>query len=79
MINLGKDIIKNVYLGCNMKNEKVIEIAYLISKLGLKCGLYKMKRLKNCGLQAVNLDITECTGKFSDVETYLKDRCKLYW
>ena len=25
VINLGIDIIKNVYLGCNMKNEKVIE------------------------------------------------------
>lgn len=79
VVNLGVDIIKNVYLGCNMKNEKVIEIAYIISKIGLKCGLHKMKRLKNCGLQAVDLDISECTGKFSSVETYLKDRCKLYW
>lgn len=79
VINLGVDIIKNVYLGCNMKNEKVIEIAYIISKIGLKCGLHEMKRLKNCGLQAMDLDISECTGKFSSVETYLKDRCKLYW
>ena len=79
IINLGSDIIKNIYLGCNMKNEKVVEVAYIISRLGLKCGLHKMKRLKNCGLQAVNLDIEECTKTFDKVENYLKDRCKLYW
>lgn len=79
VISLGPDIIKNVYLGCNMKTEKVIEMAYLISRLSLKCGLHKMKRLKNCGLQSVELDLSLCTGTFSSTEAYLQDVCKLYW
>ena len=49
-INIGKDCIKNIYLGCNMSNEKIIAIAYLMAQNNLTAGLYKMKRLKNCGL-----------------------------
>ena len=79
ILRMGKDIIKGLYLGCNMKNEKIIEIAYLIQKLSLKVNLYKMRRLKNCGLQAISLDINRLTGTFSDVEQYLKERCNFYW
>lgn len=49
-INVGTDCLKNIYLGCNMTNERIISIAYLMSKYKLNIGLYKMKRLKNCGL-----------------------------
>lgn len=50
VINLGKDCIKNIYLGCNMSNERVVAITYLMAKNNLTAGLYKMRRLKNCGL-----------------------------
>lgn len=57
-IDIGKDCIKNVYLGCNMSNERIAAIAYLMTKNNLTAGLYKMKRLKNCGLtpQKINWD-----------------------
>ena len=67
-INIGRDCIKNVYLGCNMSNERVVAIAFLMAKNNLSAGLYKMKRLKNCGLAPqsikwdeykINMDIFE--------------------
>lgn len=79
IINIGKDIIENIYIGCNMKNEKVIEIAYLISKLKLKVGLYKMNRLKNCGLQPVKINVHKCLNSVSDTDNYLNSMCKLFW
>jgi len=79
VINMGSDIIKNIYVGCNMKNEKVVELAYMISQLKLKVGFYKMKRLKNCGLQPMKLDLNKITSNFDEVNTYLNQQCKLYW
>ena len=49
-INIGKDCIKNIYLGCNMSNDRIAAITYLMAKNKLTAGIYKMKRLKNCGL-----------------------------
>lgn len=78
-IPLGKDIIKNIYIGCNTKTEKVVELAYLASKISLNAGFYKMRRLKNCGLQPVKLDLSKLISDFPDTEKYLKDKFKLYW
>lgn len=71
-ITIGKDCIKNVYLGCNMSNERIAAIAYLMAQNNLTAGLYKMKRLKNCGLSPkkinwniykANMDAFECDLK----------------
>lgn len=78
-IPLGKDVVKNIYIGCNTKTEKVVELAYLASKLSLNAGFYKMRRLKNCGLQAVKLDLSKLIADFPDTEKYLKEKFKLYW
>lgn len=55
-INIGKDCIKNIYLGCNMSNERITAIIYLMAQHKLTAGLYKMKRLKNCGLAPQKID-----------------------
>ena len=59
VINIGKECIKNVYLGCNMSNDKVVAIAYLMTKNNLNAGLYKMRRLKNCGLKPQKIAWTD--------------------
>lgn len=80
VIKLNNNIIKSIYLGCNMKNEKIMEVVYMIQKLSLnKVKLYKMKRLKNCGLQAVSIDMSKLTGDVPAIENYLNQRCSLYW
>lgn len=56
VVNIGKECIKNVYLGCNMSNERIVSIAYLLAKNDLTAGLYKMIRLKNCGLSPQKID-----------------------
>lgn len=55
-INIGTDCIKNIYLGCNMSNERIAAIIYLMTQHNLTAGLYKMKRLKNCGLAPQKID-----------------------
>ncbi len=55
-INIGKECIKNVYLGCNMSNERILAISYLMAKNELSADLYKMERLKNCGLKPKRID-----------------------
>lgn len=78
-IPLGKDVVKNIYIGCNTKTEKVVELAYMASRLSLNAGFYKMRRLKNCGLQPVKLDLSKLIADFPDTEKYLKEKFKLYW
>ena len=50
-VNIGKDCIKNIYLGCNMSNERIAAVVFLMTQNNLNAGLYKMKRLKNGGLR----------------------------
>lgn len=80
VINLGADCIKRIYLGCNMSTEKVIEIAYLMRKCGVKGELFKMRRLKNCGLQAASIkEVFDSNKTYEEIENYLKEKCKLFW
>lgn len=80
IINVGNDCIKNIYLGCNMRTEKVMEIAYMMVKHNIKAGLYKMRRLKNCGLYPVLIDdVLNSKMTYEQIETYLTEKCKLYW
>lgn len=80
IIKLGPDIIKSIYLGCNTKNEKIVEIAYNIQKLSLNnVKLFKMKRLQNGGLRATAIDTSKLEGSFTQAEAYLKNRFKYYW
>ncbi len=55
VINLGTECIKSIYLGCNISNEKIIAITYLMAKNKLKCKLHKMKR-DNCKLNPQLID-----------------------
>lgn len=55
-VNLGKECIKSVYLGCNMTNDTVAAITYIMAQNELTADLYKMKRLKNGGLTPVKID-----------------------
>lgn len=68
VIDIGKDCIKNIYLGCNMSNERVASIVYLMAKNGLTAGLYKMKRLKNCGLAPQSIDWNVYKTYFDAIE-----------
>lgn len=80
VINVGTDCIKRIYLGCNMQTEKVMEIAYMMTKYGVKAELYKMRRLKNCGLYPVLIkEVLESNMTYEQIEEYLNAKCKLYW
>lgn len=70
-INIGKDCIKNIYLGCNMPNEKVVAVAYLMAKNNLSAGLYKMKRLKNCGLAPCVINWQKYKNHLDELETVI--------
>lgn len=39
-----------------MSNERIAAIIYLMTQHNLTAGLYKMKRLKNCGLAPQKID-----------------------
>ncbi len=69
-INIGKECIKNIYLGCNMTNERIAAIAYLMAQNNLTVGLYKMRRLKNCGLtpKKINWDMTNLKSFEGDLK-----------
>lgn len=73
-IDIGKDCIKNVYLGCNMSNEIVASIAYLMVKNNLSAGLYKMTRLKNGGLKAQGIKWGNYKNSMEKLEQELKDQ-----
>ncbi len=73
-INISKDCIKNVYLGCNMSNEIVAAIAYLMVKNNLSAGLYKMTRLKNGGLKAQGIKWGNYKNSMEKLEQELKGK-----
>lgn len=70
-ISIGKECIKNIYLGCNMSNEKIVAIAYLMAKNNLSAGLYKMKRLKNCGLSPQSIGWQDHKNHLDEFENSL--------
>lgn len=74
VVDLGKDCIKNIYLGCNLSNEKIIAIKYLMTKNNLKCGLYKMKRLKNGGLTPSLINLKLDTDYMELFEKFMKEK-----
>mgnify|MGYP002450740086 CR=1 FL=1 len=77
-INIGKDCIKNIYLGCNMSNERIAAIIYLMSQYNLTAGLYKMKRLKNCGLAPLRIDWETYKVNLNSLENTLETRFSNY-
>ncbi len=74
-ISLGKECIKNVYLGCNMSNERIAAIALLMVKHNLHVGLYKMRRLKNCGLAPQNIKLDNYK---SNIESFEKELVQMF-
>ena len=73
VIQLGPQIIKNIYLGCNMQEERIVELLYLINKHKLSCGVYKMSKLKNCGLRARRLDIRQFCKVYESLASIFKE------
>lgn len=70
-INIGKDCIKNIYLGCNMSNERIAAIVYLMTQNNLNAGLYKMNRLKNGGLRPQKVNWETYKVGFESFASYL--------
>lgn len=81
LLRMDKSIIKNIYVGCNMSNEKVVGIACLMNELSLKgVNLYKMCRLKNCGLQAKSVKIEQpFWDNLTSLNEQLTSKNRLYW
>lgn len=81
LLKMDKSIIKNIYVGCNMSNEKVVGIACLMNELSLKgVNLYKMCRLKNCGLQAKRVKIEQSFwDNLTSLNEQLTTKNTLYW
>lgn len=72
VIKLSKEAIKNIYLGCNMKTERIVEIAYTLAKNRMTAGLYRMKRVENCHLQEIELDSTNIYRNLLELESFFK-------
>ena len=77
-INIGKECIKNIYLGCNMSNERIAAIIYLMTQHNLTAGLYKMKRLKNCGLAPQKIDWVTYRTNLESLESSLSAKFPSY-
>lgn len=77
-INIGKDCIKNIYLGCNISNERIAAIIYLMTQHKLTAGLYKMKRLKNCGLAPQKIDWETFRTNLESLENSLSEKFPSY-
>lgn len=74
VIKLGKKCIKNIYLGCNMSNEKINSIIYIMTMNQMNAGLYKMKRNKNCGLSYSKIEWKKLQGYYGEIEESLKNK-----
>lgn len=77
-INIGKECIKNIYLGCNMPNERIAAIIYLMTQHNLTAGLYKMKRLKNCGLTPQEINWKTFRTNLESLESFLSNKFPIY-
>lgn len=56
VIKLGREVVKNVYLGCNTPEKKIMEIASSLAKNGMECGLFLMRRRPDCSLENYKLN-----------------------
>lgn len=74
VIKLGKECVKNIYLGCNTKNEQIVKISYMLHSLDMKVELYRMQRLKNCGLSPVGIEWSQYVDNFGEMKKYLENR-----
>ena len=54
-----------------MPNERIVAIAYLMAKNNLTAGLYKMKRLKNCGLSPQSIGWQDHKNHLDEFENSL--------
>lgn len=73
IVKAGPECIKNVYIGCNSKREKIISMVYLLASLRLdNVGVYKMKKLKNGGLQKSILDFKDSYDFFREMSKQIK-------
>lgn len=72
VVALGADMIKSVYFGCRMKNERIVKLVYLLLRQGINCNLYKMKRDENCELTAIPLNRYMFERNPVDIEEYLQ-------
>lgn len=73
IVKVGSECIKNVYLGCNSSGEKIISMVYLLASLRLdNVGVYKMKKLKNGGLQKSILDFKDNYDFFREMSEQIK-------
>lgn len=62
VLKLGSSIIKSIYFGCDMRIEKMIEIAFFVLKQNEECKFYKVQRTKNCKLDAVTINTASLLG-----------------
>ncbi len=69
VVRLGPDVIKNVYIGCNTPEEKIVEIAYVLASNQMKCGLYLMNRCSSCTLNAKKIAYEKQRRSFSNFKT----------
>lgn len=74
VIKLGKECIKNIYVGCNMSNENIVSLAYLMANKNLSAGLFKMQKLKNCGLAPISIDWSKYKDDYVDLESELNNK-----
>lgn len=72
VIKLNKDIIKNVFIGCNVPNEKIVEIACILAASEVNCGLHVMQRGSKCNLHSRKLDIFSLNKNLVQLMNYIK-------
>ena len=61
-----------------MSNERIAAIIYLMTQHNLTAGLYKMKRLKNCGLAPQKIDWETFRTNLESLESSLSAKFPSY-
>lgn len=72
VINLGKDMIKSVYFGCDVPYEKVLEIAYMMDVVNEKCELFMMKRMPDGSLKETKISGDKLTSLIREMRNLLE-------
>lgn len=72
VIDLGKDIIKSVYFGCDVPVEKAVELACILFVNQPKCKLFQMKRLDAGGLAAHEINRSVLKNPFKTIMRQLE-------
>lgn len=73
VIALQPDIIKNVYLGCDMPCEKIAEISYLLESINTKCGLFMMRRQHTGELKAKPIDREKLSPNILEMKAKIEE------